>query len=241
MAFQNASNVDAHGSSFCDIAGHQIYQQIYIGQVVESNSLGAQYCRFVVLVLVNGLQSPTSDLKESLHPVPDASFNRSGRVAKCMRGTRQDILAQIEQWIDRDSDRPICWLSGPAGSGKSAIAQTVAEICAAGNRLAASFFFFRGAGDRSNFTHFLPTLAYQLAFSLPPTKHHIQNAMRNDPLILNRSLHHQFNKLIIDPVLALTEPILPMVVVIDAIDVKICAFNNISQYKFLQYYLSGMR
>jgi hypothetical protein len=53
--------------------------------------------------------------------------------------------------------------------------------------------------------------------------------LQNDPLILNRSIHHQFNQLIINPVLAITEPILPMVIVIDAIDVRIYAFNNISQ------------
>ena len=128
---------------------------------------------------------PTSDLKAALNPVPDASFNRGGRVAKCMQGTREAILAEIVQWIDRDSDHPICWLSGPAGSGKSAIAQTVAEVCEASNRLAASFFFFRGAGSRSNFTHFLPTVAYRLAFSLPPTKLHIQSALQSDPLILS--------------------------------------------------------
>jgi hypothetical protein len=48
MDFQNASNVDAHGSSFLDIAGHQIYQMIYIGQVVQASSFGAvwSFCSF---------------------------------------------------------------------------------------------------------------------------------------------------------------------------------------------------
>ena len=49
MAFQNASNVDAHGSAFWDITGHQIYQQINIAPVVQASTLGARYCRFVSL------------------------------------------------------------------------------------------------------------------------------------------------------------------------------------------------
>jgi len=89
----------------------------------------------------------TSDLMASLHPVPDVSFNYSSCVAKCMQSTHKAILAKIEEWIDRYSDHLRCWLSRPAGSGKSAIEQTIAEICARGNRLATSFFFLHGEGN----------------------------------------------------------------------------------------------
>jgi hypothetical protein len=132
-----------------------------------------------------------------------------------MEGTRQDVIAEIVQWIVGDSDHPICWLSGPAGSGKSAIAQTVAELCADSNRLAASFFFLRGAGRRSDFTRFLPTLVYRLACFSPSAKRHIQNVLQNDPLIVNGSFADQFQKLMIDP---LPNYALPLVIVIDALD-----------------------
>src|SRR5438477_9306785 len=46
---------------------------------------------------------------------------------QCLPGTRQDILSQLYDWID--SKKPgdnVFWLSGPAGSGKTTIASTVA-------------------------------------------------------------------------------------------------------------------
>jgi len=155
----------------------------------------------------------------TLNPVPGVAYDRDGPVAKCMPGTREAILTLINDWIDGGSDHPICWLHGPAGYGKSAIAQTVAEQCADSKKLAASFFFRRGAGDRSKIARFLPTLAYQLAHSLPHTKEHIQKALEGSgPLISNQSLRYQFKNLIIDPVLALKNPIDSMVFVIDALD-----------------------
>jgi len=65
-------------------------------------------------------------------------------------------------------------------------------------------------------------LTYQLAFSLPPTKFHIQSAHgshaeRSNSFSINHSVISS-NRLIIDPILAIMEPILPMAIVIDAID-----------------------
>jgi hypothetical protein len=132
-----------------------------------------------------------------------------------MEGTRQAVIAKIVRWIDGGSDRPICWLSGPAGSGKSAIAQTVAELYTEKNQLGASFFFLRGAGHRSDFTRFLRTLVYRLACFSPSTKRHIQDVLQNDPLIVNGSFADQFQKLMIDP---LPNFPFPLVIVIDALD-----------------------
>jgi ATP/maltotriose-dependent transcriptional regulator MalT len=127
-----------------------------------------------------------------------------------MEGIRQVVIIKIVQWIDRGSDRPICWLSGPAGSGKSAVAQTVAELCAKKNRLGASFFL-RG----SDFTGFFRTLVYRLACFSPSARRHIQNVLRNDPLIVNGSFVDQFQNLMIDP---LPNFAFPLVIVIDALD-----------------------
>jgi adenylylsulfate kinase-like enzyme len=71
-----------------------------------------------------------------LAPVHDAEHTRSGRVARCLNDTRKDVIEKIKRSVDK-SDARICWLKGPAGSGKSAISQTVAEWYAAKNRLAA--------------------------------------------------------------------------------------------------------
>jgi predicted AAA+ superfamily ATPase len=75
-------------------------------------------------------------LYKVLAPVHDAEYTRSGRVARCLQHTRKEVMENIRRLVDK-SDARICWIKGPAGSGKSAISQTVAEWYAAKNRLAA--------------------------------------------------------------------------------------------------------
>ncbi|KIM75330.1 hypothetical protein PILCRDRAFT_53529, partial [Piloderma croceum F 1598] len=113
--------------------------------------------------------------------------------------TRKELIAKIERWIDHDKDHPICWLNGPAGSGKSAVAQTIAEHCNDNRRLAASFFFFRGSGYRSKFERFIPTLAYQLSLSVPATEPFIRRVLQSEPAITHQSRSYQFQKLMIEP------------------------------------------
>ena len=100
-------------------------------------------------------------LADLLRPASNATDTRAADVARCVPGTRLEVIAQIEKWIDGfDKRAAICWLSGPAGYGKSAVAQTIAERYAAKGRLLGSFFFLRGAGERSHISRLSPTLAH---------------------------------------------------------------------------------
>ena len=45
----------------------------------------------------------------------------------CLSGTREAILDKIESWTKDFDDPPVYWLNGLAGTGKSTIAQTIAE------------------------------------------------------------------------------------------------------------------
>jgi len=180
----------------------------------------------VILFFLFGAQRSlvNPDLNDLLAPVTDATYSRSGPVARCHPGTREDVIAEIKQWVKK-GDHPICWLNGPAGSGKSAISQTIAEWYAAKNRLAGNFFFLRGAGDRSIIARLIPTLAHQLAISVPATKPSILQVLKGEPGITRQSLRRQFNQLIIGPILATKTSVLailarkkPMVIVIDALD-----------------------
>ena len=146
-------------------------------------------------------------------------------MAKCQEGTREKLIEEVLQGMKKTGDRQICWLNGPAGSGKSAVSQTIAERLAAKNRLAASFFFFRGAGDRSTIARFIQTLAHQLSISVPATKRLIQRVLRDEPTIATRALGYQFKRLVVEPMRAVTDPkddlaMLkgPMALVIDALD-----------------------
>jgi hypothetical protein len=144
----------------------------------------------------------SSDIDEILAPVPDAAHSRSGPKARCHPGTRENVIMEIIQQIDEHGDKPICWLNGPAGYGKSAIAQAVAERYYAQKRLAASFFFLRGAGDRSTIARVIPTISHQLSIAVPHTKPLIQHVIDHELHITSQSLEYQFQKLVIDPIVA---------------------------------------
>lgn len=91
----------------------------------------------------------------------------SGYREGCLRGTRRDVLRQLEDWLEDERGRRVLWLEGIAGQGKSAIAQTFAEVTFAEGKLGASFFCSRESDDRSNTQVIFPTLAFQLAHRYP--------------------------------------------------------------------------
>ena len=183
-----------------------------ISQLVRSR------CNAITMLLYLVSCCLTSEPLALLNPIPDAVYDSLNAVSGCMTGTRQEVIACIVEWMDGCSDQLICWLYGAAGSGKSAISKTVAELCAGVNRLGASFFFLRGAGRRSRITSFIPTLTYHLAFSVPATKSYIETVLQTDHHIIYQSLERQFQKLIIEPIRSVDAPMPPMVIIIDALD-----------------------
>ena len=153
-----------------------------------------------------------------LQPVGDAGYDCGPRAAeRCHEGTRVGIINTINDW--GPSRKPIRWLNGSAGSGKSAIARSVARIWDHHGRLAGSFCFFRNSGDQSKASCLLPTVAFHLSISIPETKQFIENALRRDPNLLHRSIDHQFQKLVVEPIVALHKRSDDSVLmVIDAVD-----------------------
>ncbi|KAF7975491.1 hypothetical protein HWV62_9409 [Athelia sp. TMB] len=153
--------------------------------------------------------------------VPDAAYNgRSARVG-CFQGTRLPTIGAILGWKDEYEGKPVCWMSGPAGFGKSAVSQTVTESCARDGTLAASFFFLRGAGGRSSISHFITTLAFQITVSVPEIKPIVEMILQRDPTILSQSITYQLQNLIFVPFMVLAQtntPTSALLIVIDALD-----------------------
>jgi len=71
-------------------------------------------------------------------------------------------LEEIELWTRDFTRPPIYWLNGLAGTGKSTIAQTIAEREFADGQLGATFCS-RNFEDRSTLQLIFPTIAVQLA------------------------------------------------------------------------------
>jgi len=111
------------------------------------------------------------------------------------------------RWIKWEGDLNsfIMWVYGPAGAGKSAIAQTIAEMCEREMILLASFFFSRNDPSRSNVNSLIATLAYQITLDLPDVRDAILTAIERDPLIFSKSFAVQLETLIVAPLQPLTE------------------------------------
>jgi len=146
-------------------------------------------------------------LSQLLRPVGNATHTRSGPVPKCDPGTRAEVIHKIRKWLNRRDKQSVCWLNGPAGYGKSALSQTIAERYADQGRLLGSFFFLRGAGDRSHIAGLIPTLAHQISISVPATKLLIDRALEDCTMLDSPvSIVHQFQRLITNPLSSLSTP-----------------------------------
>ena len=137
--------------------------------------------------------------------------NRSG----CLKGTRECVLDEIERWTEDFDKSPVFWLNGLAGTGKSTIAQTIAERVFADGRLGASFFCSRGLEDRSNLQFIFPTLAFQLAQKYPTFRSSLIELLRINPDVVHESLHDQMQRFLVEP---LRSADISTVIVIDALD-----------------------
>ena len=125
------------------------------------------------------------------------------------------MLNEIEQWSEDFEESPVYWLNGLAGTGKSTIAQTIAESLFADGRLGASFFCSRGFEDRSDLQFIFPTLAFQLAHKYPSFRSLLIPLLRSNPDIVHESLQQQMEKFLVGP---LRSAGISTVIVIDALD-----------------------
>lgn len=134
---------------------------------------------------------------------PNAILNAGGRAdpVGCYPGTREEVLSKIEKWIGghETSNRGIFWLSGPAGAGKSAIVQTIAERCIERNIPMANFFFFRADSTRNHSGSVVATLLYQLFQLFPEWKELVMAITTQNPVILRQPIRDQFSALIHKP------------------------------------------
>ena len=126
-----------------------------------------------------------------------------------------DVLLQLEQWLKDKQDQHVFWLNGLAGTGKSTIAQTFAEICFADGNLGASFFCSWDFNDRSTLQTIFPTLALQLAYQYPQFRKELLKVLRASLDVGQESLFSQMGKLIVGPFKATQ---IQTLIIIDALD-----------------------
>ncbi|RXW23561.1 hypothetical protein EST38_g2284 [Candolleomyces aberdarensis] len=114
-------------------------------------------------------------------------------------------------------------MTGAAGSGKSALLQTTAEICQESGILACTFFFSASDPTRNTVEHIIPTIAYQLGRTDDVLRRWINAAVESDELIFSKSVRTQMSTLIVAPLqrcqgMGIDLTTLPYAILIDGLD-----------------------
>lgn len=91
----------------------------------------------------------------------------------------------------------ILWVHGHPST--RSIAQAVADILEQDHVSLATYFVSEDPNNEEVRARFIPTIAYQLGLSFPRVREEIGNNVAHDPAILSRSVSHQLDPLILQP------------------------------------------
>jgi hypothetical protein len=98
--------------------------------------------------------------------MPHAGGARFDPEKGCLPGTRGEIIGEITEWVNSpngDDVSRVFFLSGVAGSGKSAIAHTIAHLFYQQKRLGSSYCYNRADQLNHRPSNLLSTIALDMA------------------------------------------------------------------------------
>jgi hypothetical protein len=137
----------------------------------------------------------------------------------CLPGTREELLNDIHCWINDVSDpRRALLLTGEAGTGKSAVAHSIARLYDGIDRLGSAYCFDRNEMELTRTNIVIPTIARNLANCELTMKTALSDFLQRKPTIAQtRGIRQQFDELLLAPLRQTNAPG-PIVIVIDALD-----------------------
>ncbi|RXW19339.1 hypothetical protein EST38_g6503 [Candolleomyces aberdarensis] len=170
---------------------------------------------------------------------PNALHDSSARydAPKCDEDTRVEVTDEIMKWIqNRDAPQRVLCMTGAAGAGKSALQQTIAELCTESGILSATFFCSSADPTRNTTSFIVPTIAYQIGLKHHGFRRSVAAVVKHDPNIFSRSLQSQMNALIVNPFESLQRSqrldtnTFPYAILIDGLDECIGKYSTTSSH-----------
>ncbi|KAF7332962.1 YVTN repeat-like/Quino protein amine dehydrogenase [Mycena venus] len=134
----------------------------------------------------------------------------------CLSGTRSKVISELTQWGLLSADK-ILWIHAHAGSGKSTLSTTIANVFESHGRLGSFVFFDRGVEERSEPSGMIRTIAYQLCRQREDIADKIRYCVENQPRISEMTLDVQFQRLLVEP-LTTIDIQQRVIIIIDALD-----------------------
>ncbi|KAJ2924454.1 hypothetical protein H1R20_g12637, partial [Candolleomyces eurysporus] len=156
---------------------------------------------------------------------PNALYNSANRFnpPKCDEDTRVEVIQEVMDWMhDRESPQRLLCMTGAAGSGKSALQQTISERCSKEGILGSTFFLSSTDPTRNTASALVATMAYQLGLGNIELRREMGTAVAKDSLIFSKSLKTQMETLIVAPIESLHRnselSAFPYAILIDGLD-----------------------
>ena len=143
-----------------------------------------------------------ADLERTLNrikPPAGSSFDPNPRNC-CLPDTRADVIENLLSFaISDDASHRLFLLSGVAGSGKSAVATSVANSLHQRDCLSGSFFFKRDIERLRIPANLVHTMAYSIALQHKPFLNVLTDVLKANPTIEDAALSIQFDALLKKP------------------------------------------
>ena len=166
------------------------------------------------------------ELKKSISMSAYHDSHERSASSGCLKSTREDQINTIMNWIESERKKnPAFLVLGPAGSGKTSLLNTIAEICKRKGYYAAGFFFSGTDSARNTTESLMNTIVYQVAVAIPQLQPYIGRIVAADSTILSRSLDSKTIALLLEPLHQLRSDFpsfssdsRSFVIVIDALD-----------------------
>ncbi|RXW23945.1 hypothetical protein EST38_g1906 [Candolleomyces aberdarensis] len=143
-----------------------------------------------------------SNAFEKLGGVKGAEFSNAQRGFGCTPGSRISLLAMLLVWAKDPCSPHLFWLSGLAGTGKTAVSRTFCSQLNNRGLLGASFFCTLNELDKKDVYLIIPTLARILAEERPKFGDALEEILESDKACRNPTemdLNDQYAKLILQP------------------------------------------
>ncbi|KZT31350.1 hypothetical protein SISSUDRAFT_1103569, partial [Sistotremastrum suecicum HHB10207 ss-3] len=180
---------------------------------------GSVQTEIVVLQTIKLTKNIALDVNlNDMQYVGDASFLPE---KACFPGTRTEIIETITQWViepDQAEGASLFWMKGFAGSGKSAVAHTLADRFHTGKRLGSSYIFDESHAVERRADNVFSKISRDLAAISEGWRSSLGNIIQNSPDLRHTpSVRRQFEELILAPAKEVVF-IGPILIVIDALD-----------------------
>jgi hypothetical protein len=163
------------------------------GVQVAFDQLNIKFCEYVAAELDESAHQsqPSNGIRQILQGLCMCrSFDRS---LGCYPGTRKPTLDIIFDWADSPSSTNIFWLYGISGSGKTAIAHTVAATLDVQGNLGAAFFCNRYDIYSRDSYKILSTIVYQICLKYKPLRLYLEQWLERYQYNSNVPIHEFLN------------------------------------------------